>query len=66
MSDHVHLEYERIYQREYERCTWSLTVSIQIEREHVQCGYVCGYVSDEKVQDLSTISYEFGFVGNYK
>ena len=41
----------RAHQREYERCTWSRTVSIQIEREHVQCGYVCGYVSDEKVQD---------------
>ena len=41
----------RAHQREYERCTWSRTVSIQIEREHVQCGYVCGYVSYEKVQD---------------
>ena len=41
----------RAHQREYERCTWSRTVSIQIERVHVQCGYVCGYVSDEKVQD---------------
>ena len=41
----------RAHQREYERCTWSRTVSIQIERVHIQCGYVCGYVSDEKVQD---------------